>query len=436
MRLALGRKITIAVAAFGFLLLVFLNLSQWYLYVRMKSFAEERVSQDLLAIAESTARRAGSLTDGLLAGESMALDQYAGILLLLDEVRDINELMSLNIYNPDGLDFYDESDSIQTDEILHLSEFVSASAGIPAVTQIYRSDSLYLLTAYAPVTDLTDSVIAVIGAEAGYEFFSTIDDFRRNIIAANAVSAGLVVLFVFAFLVINRKLLETQQALLRASAISSMGEMAATIAHEIRNPLGIIKNSAERIKKKYAADSQDPIFDFISDEVARLNSVVSGYLDFVHPVSERRERVDLRETIETLVSQTRADFRDARISVRMKCEPDDGLFSTQADRFAIRQALLNLMLNARDAQPDGGGIEIILTKGDGNIRIEIADEGHGIKKKDIERVLEPFVTTREKGSGLGLYVAKNVAEAHAGRLTLRSKPGKGTIATLTLPAGD
>ncbi|MCK4656575.1 MAG: hypothetical protein KAT85_06065, partial [candidate division Zixibacteria bacterium] len=213
--------------------------------------------------------------------------------------------------------------------------------------------------------------------------------------------------------------------------------MAATIAHEIRNPLGIIKNSAERIRAKYNKDVDDPVFGFISDEVDRLNSVVAGYLDFAHPAEGKREEVDIKELVETLVGQTRTDFNEARVQVNVSCEDSDRPYRVVADRFAIRQAILNLMLNAKDAQPEGGQLDITISsdrpKRSDGVRVDLADNGIGIPKNAKDRVFDPFFTTREKGSGLGLYIARNVVEAHGGELTLKPNANGGTVASMFLP---
>ncbi len=319
MRIGFDRRISIAIVIFAALLLIFFNFSQWYLYVQMKRLLEARVSREMKSLAESTAKRIDPFVVREIASDEYLLADYADLVNMLADVRQANELLSMNLYNIEGEDLLVSSaDSAGAEgESLNLTEFTSAAAGIAITTPIYRSDTLYLLSAFAPIYDFGDSVIAVLHAEAGYAVFETIEDFKRNIVFMNVGSLLFMLLFVLLFYLVNRRLLTAQQALLRASAISSMGEMAATIAHEIRNPLGIIKNSAERIRTKYCKDADDPVFDFISDEVDRLNSVVAGYLDFAHPAEGKREEVDIKELVDTLVGQTRTDFNEARVQVNV-----------------------------------------------------------------------------------------------------------------------
>jgi signal transduction histidine kinase len=439
MRIGFDRRISVAIVIFAALLLIFFNFSQWYLYVQMKRLLEMRVSREVKSLAESTAERVDPFVVREIASDEYLLADYADLVSMLDDIRQANELLSINLYNTDGEDLLaspGDSTGVE-DESLNLTEFTSAAAGIAVTTPIYRSDTLYLLSAFAPIHDFGDSVIAVLHAEAGYAVFETIEDFKRNIVFMNVGSLLFMLLFVLLFYIVNRRLLTAQQALLRASAISSMGEMAATIAHEIRNPLGIIKNSAERIKTKYHKDADDPVFGFISDEVDRLNSVVAGYLDFAHPAEGKREEIDLWDLVETLVEQTRTDFNEAGVQVNVSCEDSDRPYRVVADRFAIRQAILNLMLNAKDAQPEGGQLDITISpdrlKGSDGARVDLADNGIGIPKGAKDRVFDPFFTTREKGSGLGLYIARNVVEAHGGKLILKPNADGGTVVSMFLP---
>jgi len=439
MRIGFDRRISIAIVIFAALLLLFFNFSQWYLYFQMKRLLETRVSRDIKSLTESTAKRIDPFVVREIAANEYLLADYADLANMLDDIKQANELLALNLYDIEGKDLLASiGDSSGTaGESLYLTEFTSATAGIVATTPIYRSDTLYLLSAFAPIHNFGDSVIAVLHAEAGYAVFETIESFRRNIVFMNIGSFLFMLLFVVLFYFVNKRLLTAQQALLRASAISSMGEMAATIAHEIRNPLGIIKNSAERIRKKHCKDVDDPAFGFISDEVDRLNSVVAGYLDFAHPVKGKREKLDLKTLIDTLVEQTRTDFTEAGVQVTVSCQADDQLQLVVADRFAIRQTVLNLMLNAKDAQPDGGRLDISIRpdrrKGLNGVSIDLVDNGVGIPSSAADRVFDPFFTTREKGSGLGLYIARSVVEAHGGKLTLKPNADGGTIASLFLP---
>ncbi len=440
MRQAFDRRVTVAIAIFAVLLVLFFNFSQWYLYFQMKRFLESRVRTEVKQVAEATASRLDPFTIEDIVSSEHEIRNVATLSRTLSDIKKVSGLIEMSVYDLDGVNVL----SVPTDTIdwqpavLNLAEFTSATAGITSATEILRSDSLYLVSAFAPVFDYDDEVIAVVHSEGGYTLFRPLENFRQNVVLMNIGSLLFMLLFVLLFYLVNRRILLANQAILRASAISSMGEMAATIAHEIRNPLGIIKNSAERIRKKYG-DKDDPVFDFIGEEVDRLNSIVAGYLDFAHPAEGRREKFSIVELTEDLVRKTRTDFDKAGIEVDFESEISAADGNLPGDKFAIRQALLNLMINARDAQTGGGSLRVRVTdadiKGRDAIRLRFEDQGPGIPGKIAERAFEPFFTTRSQGSGLGLYIAKSVVDSHGGTIRIESGEDRGASIEVVLPRG-
>jgi signal transduction histidine kinase len=440
MRLNVSQRITAVLLVIAVLLLLTFNLIQWYLYGQVRSFMELRISDEVLGLAEA---EAANIDPQDLISSVDDPDASATLWLVatqLENARLNHDLLGMNLYDRAGQDLLtSDSETHSTEAMLNLTEFVSAQAGISAVTPVYRSDSLYLLSAYAPVYGADDSVVAILRAEAGYAVFRTIESFRKSIIVANILSVALVVLALSALIVINRRLLISHQALLRASAISSMGEMAATIAHEIRNPLAIIRNSAERIQRKYAGDSTDPVFGFISDEVDRMNRIVAGYLDFAHPVKGEQEEFSISEMIVGLVEGMRTDLKTAGIDTAVELGAKDERYVIGGERYAIRQAILNIILNAKAAQPAGGSIDVslrsILWRGADAVEIDVSDHGTGFPPGAVQRAFDPFFTTRDKGSGLGLYIAKSVIDGHGGSITLRNRQAGGASVLVVIPRG-
>jgi signal transduction histidine kinase len=208
-----------------------------------------------------------------------------------------------------------------------------------------------------------------------------------------------------------------------------MGQLAATMAHEIRNPLAIIRATAERLKK---APPEDEIWHYIPEEVERLNSILSGYLDFARSDPDRPEELDLRESFER---------------VRLLCEPDLGKrgirvtthYATVGPALlmgspaGIRQVLLNLVLNAEDAMPDGGELSLGLERRDQSWVCEVRDTGQGIPKERLRRIFDPFFSSKERGTGLGLAVGDPIVRQHRGPIQGDSREGRGTTVRLTFP---
>jgi len=426
----LGKRTVVVIGVLALILLAVFNISQWFLYMQMKQLLEESIQTRLMETAELTADGIDPFLVPELIDGSYSLSDYADLVSLLEERRRLNRLTKLRLLDPNGADTLDKGSALES---LNLTEFSLAVSGIAASTEVLRSDSLYLAGAYAPVNDFDGNAVAVVHAEAGYEVFAAIGSMRQYTILINLGSVAFVLLFALVLYFVNRKLIVANQALLRASAISSMGEMAATIAHEIRNPLGIIRNSAERIKKKYG-DSSDPVFDYIPGEVDRLNSIVSGYLDFANPVKREKETFDIVPLIEEILDKMRSDLDKANVGIDFK--QDGKRNDIEGDKFALRQAILNLIINGRDAQPDGGQISVSVTgasQQNGRIVTDIADRGPGVPLAERIKIFEPFYTSRQKGSGLGLHVARNVIESHGGTIEVLDGESGGALFRISLP---
>jgi PAS domain S-box-containing protein len=227
-----------------------------------------------------------------------------------------------------------------------------------------------------------------------------------------------------------------QQQLSRAERLATLGQVAAGIAHEIRNPLVGIGSTAALLRDEIdASDERRADLDIILNETRRLDRIVNQIIDY----ARLRDLVPTSWPVDGLIEEvlklldTRLEGQQIKI-VRLS-EPD---LTAHADRDQIKQVLLNLCHNSLDAMASGG--ELRLTAGHSTnaarvgIFIEVSDTGSGIAKKDLAQVFQPFFTTgKHHGTGLGLAICRNIAEAHGGDITLTSEPGRGTNAQLWLP---
>jgi two-component system sensor histidine kinase HydH len=213
-----------------------------------------------------------------------------------------------------------------------------------------------------------------------------------------------------------------------------LGQMSAAMAHDIKNPLGIIRAAAERLKRRYGT-ADDATFDYIPEEVDRLDRIVSSYLSLGATRPGEPELLNMAEVITGVLRDMEHETGRHGIAVEMKSED---LPPVQASRVELRQVFLNLVLNAIQAQPQGGAITITGRKerkaGGDWLVIRVSDMGPGMKPRDLARAFEPFHTTKEKGSGLGLFSVKRIVEAHKGRVAIDSAPGSGTTVEVKLPA--
>jgi PAS domain S-box-containing protein len=229
------------------------------------------------------------------------------------------------------------------------------------------------------------------------------------------------------------------QQLWQASKLALMGELAASIAHELNNPLATVGLRTEALLMRMPEDSnQRRPLEIIAQEVDRMATLVNNLLQF----SRRRHRqvstVDSREEIANSVEFFHYHLRTHKIEVTL--EFPDSLSTIQADRQGLHQLFLNLLTNASDAMPLGGKLTVrgapSLLGGAEAVAIEFVDTGEGITSENLEKLWEPFFTTKPvgKGTGLGMAICRRIVEEHGGTISVQSKAGHGTTVRIVLPA--
>jgi two-component system sensor histidine kinase HydH len=228
-----------------------------------------------------------------------------------------------------------------------------------------------------------------------------------------------------------------QRELARQEHLSSLGQMAAGLAHEIRNPLGSIQGAAEILGDRATAGSREgELFDVLRKESRRLGTVVDDFLGFARPRPLALAPVDVAAAIERAASQMELDASARGIGIARSVEA--GLPPLVADAGQLHQVLLNLLLNAIAATPDGGRVEVSAARAqrDGArcVALRVRDTGAGIPADVLPRIFDPFFTTRESGTGLGLSISHGIVRGHGGWIDVESRPGAGTTVSVILPA--
>ncbi len=228
----------------------------------------------------------------------------------------------------------------------------------------------------------------------------------------------------------HAELLQVQDELVLKRELATVGELAAAIAHEVRNPLAIIMNAVAGLRRRGLGDEDRLVLlDIVDEETARLSRLVTDLLRFARPVRVERTAASLVEIAER--TQSLATEHRVVVSVR-----DDAPRSVMADPNLLRLVFDNLVENACQAMPAGGDVHIMIrpdTQDDRFVRVEITDTGQGMPESVRSRALDPFFTTRPSGTGLGLPIVQRITEAHGGGLSLASVEGRGTTVTLRLP---
>jgi signal transduction histidine kinase len=228
----------------------------------------------------------------------------------------------------------------------------------------------------------------------------------------------------------------------RQERLASLGVLAAGVAHEIRNPLTALKFRLFSLKKALPpslVEHEDLLV--LSREINRLERIVKDFLEFARPAEPRRTSVHAAQLMQEVHDLLRSEFEKRGIQTRLEVDPGAWV---SADRQQLQQVLINLLQNAAESTPAGGRVTLAVRQGAARlfkrarsmVIFEVADTGQGIPAGNESRIFDPFFSTKEGGSGLGLSIAARIAEMHEGHLQFASQPGRGTTFTLVLPKAN
>lgn len=432
--LALVYGVILAVASLGLL----------GLYRASRDRLDEALGARLLAVAGSLAVTADAdRIFNFTVGDSSAavyLDLLQADFLQLAQRTDLAEI---TLTDPDGVVLATTSAGQKAGTPngfweLDRAAVQQAAGGVPAVTGLNRLQATFQKSAYVPVLK-EDSlagggfVVAVLTVSGNPDFFDALDRLRRGAL----LTGGAVVLLLTALgLVLNRLGLDLERyraAAQRQENLAAMGRMTAGIAHEIRNPLGIIRGAGQHLQRVLdQAGLRDEVADFIPEEVDRLDAILSGYLAFGSGAPAAPEVFDPAAVVRRGTGLLEEEL--GRTGVRVGADLAEGL-RVLGDPRRLQQVLLNLLLNARDAMPAGGPVSVTLARRGHQAELRVVDRGRGLEGTDRSRLFEPFHTTKEQGSGLGLAMSRRIIEDLGGALDLlpnRDGPGAQAVALLPL----
>ncbi|HZD40765.1 MAG TPA: ATP-binding protein [Terriglobales bacterium] len=224
----------------------------------------------------------------------------------------------------------------------------------------------------------------------------------------------------------------------RQERLSELGNLAATVAHEIRNPLNSVSMGMQRLKAEFipteGVEEYAHFLSLMQDEVRRLNAIVEQFLSLARPLKLNLERMAADEFLRETTTLLSAEARASAVEIKLNLAPH--LPWLEADRNYLKQLLVNLILNGMQAMPQGGQLTVAAAGDKDSLRIDIIDRGVGIEADKLSKIFEPYFTTKAHGSGLGLAIARRIAEAHGGKITVESRPGEGSCFRVWLPSAS
>lgn len=437
------RRLAVYMIIGGFLvLLIIFNLGNFFLLNQMRAQLESEQELRLKSVAILAANliEKNLQDEGLLSLEFGQENQIT-LLLIQDQLMSIkktHQLEGLFIIDAKYTTIVDSYSDFEFDiSHAYLKEdsttIKQAWSGIPVASPIHILNDQRFMNAYAPVHNLTGQTMGILVTEANAYFFDLVEQYKNTFFVTATVSIGIFILFVTFILYALRLLIRTQESLSKSERLAMMGQMSAVLAHEIRNPLGIIRGTADVLKSRYQNEKKpDQLFQYIPDEVNRLNKLVNDFLLLGKESKLNFEKNDLNKLIEATIEKMKLNNEQSKVKFHFDAKAIEPF---PFDLDAMQQVLINLFRNSMQSIESEGDIVIktnyLNNKHKNFYQVQIIDSGSGIENPDA--IFEPFYTTKSSGSGLGLPVSKKIIEGHGGNIEVESQPGNGTTITINLP---
>lgn len=289
---------------------------------------------------------------------------------------------------------------------------IAASFGYPLLPETLREAALRVL--FLPLVSFLTYQMAAENREQARRAQRTADDLAEA----------------------NRKLSEAEEAMRRTERLAALGQLTAGLAHELRNPLGTIRASAEMLGKRVAGsdDIAAELTSYIAGEVDRANTLVGRFLDFARPLSLRKSAVDVNALADRAVEALVREKAERTGRIHKNLDPTVKI--VQADADLLERVLVNLIVNALEASPEEATVTVKTRQTAEAVEITVLDRGQGVEIEHREQIFNPFFTTKATGVGLGLAISARIVGEHGGAIRVDSEPGRGAAFTVSLPAAE
>ncbi|HIE05722.1 MAG TPA: GHKL domain-containing protein [bacterium (Candidatus Stahlbacteria)] len=406
------RRLLVPFIIFFIITIIIVNVYLWRSYELIQKELDSALGVRLKSIATAVAAGIDNLKD--LDEQKVYFNQVVhstGLynLYIIDSEEDV-------LYNY-RKKFYEKG--VEPHLRLDQEQILIGLSGEASATPLYKEAGVYLKSGYAPILDVYGGVIGVVGVVADAPFFSLLVEFENRGLLLNIILIISLIVISVGFIIILRRISRIEEKIATANAFLLLGQLAATVAHEIKNPLSIISAAAERVKKRLGDDTN---LEYIRDETKRIDQIIRGYLSLGS--RDLRVEADINRIIKEVIEGLRPKFADKRIDIEL--ELDEKGMVTTTNPGQMRQVMINLLLNGYEAIEDSGRIRIITRREDGELMITVSDTGAGIDRKDQKRIFSPFYTTKRTGSGIGLFVVKRTIEDLGGEIKLTKEKGYNT----------
>jgi len=236
----------------------------------------------------------------------------------------------------------------------------------------------------------------------------------------------------------NRNLRQAQAQVRRSERLAALGQLSAGLAHELRNPLGVIRGSAELVSKNVSAENEivREMAALIVSEADRTNGLITRFLEFARPSPLHRCQADLHVVIQEAIHQVQRSLPPGANGLRLETDFGKDIEVFSFDPELMERVFFNLLENGVQAMPGGGELKVTTRRLGDAVETEISDTGAGIAPENLESIFNPFFTTKQNGVGLGLAIVSKIVDDHNGKITVSSQPGRGTTFKVILPLSE
>ncbi len=417
------------------MLLIAVNVAYRVAFSDFRHSLDQQLGEQLTSLSEGLASGIPAEEAEQLIGDMFDPAAYLRVHELMRAFADGNRLSSVALLDTLWNDpFADAPDSLNSlvYSLLDRDGQWALMSGLTWTSPTYQWGNTYYRSAAAPVVDeMTGQTVAIVRIEADAGYFGSLDRLEAVAVLIHLSSAVLALLLVGLFAWYSYSARAWDKRLLHSEKLIGLGRLAATIAHEIKNPLGIIKATAQRLQKVDDPEKRAELLRYIPEEADRLNRILTGYLRVASPDGAARVPVALDEHLPEWMDRAfgHDDATRGRWTVNVE---SCGAILTDPD--SPKQVLLNLVTNALDVSPKDQGVAVDWRAGtSGRGRMTVSDRGPGIPRKLRDRVFEPFYTTKAKGSGLGLHAVRMMVERDGGSVVIEDNPGGGARIVVEWP---
>lgn len=370
------------------------------------------VQMDAIEASDRVRASWSRLAEGAEASNVLLLDPHSRVLLRLKEPFSFGR------------------DVVTLDRAALTRAYIGEAAHSP----LYEKDRQYLRSGYAPVVDDDGGVMGAVVVEGGSSAFRPLEAIRASLLVAALLASILIVVIGLAYVRMVGHLNRIEENLRHTDLLASVGQVAAGVAHEIRNPLAVLRGASQRLQKHENLNQAQRVelLAMIDEEVGRMGTVVQTFLDLSRRPKGEDVFFELKPVLDRSLEILRVELDRSKVTVEYDWEAPQ--MAMEGDPNAMHHVFLNLALNARDVMPAGGLLRVKVQGKKGEARIMFEDTGPGVPKGMRTKIFEPFYTTRATGTGLGLAFVDRIVTEHGGSVTVGNAPAGGALFEIRLPA--